>query len=313
MKIKFIVLAVLVALLSALFIPFNQQLTITVESPFLKTYTALLNPQSWENWRPDINRAFHADSDKVTVRKKNNSFSINTPDIELNIRPAGNMFYIKERNYYDNFAYNYIVVPDKAADKTVMVINYRGSMIAYLFNKADKALAGAQAEKFKRFMETDSLYYGYKATKIKVPGSNLIELSRLVVAKDKFVTAKVMMAQLQTYVKAHNIKQLQPVIAQYIPKGTDSTQVNVGLFVNQEVSAGHAVVFVKMPEHGKLLAVNYKGRFSERAKVYAAMQKYFTDHAYQSAILPFETYLNNKLPDADTDQVNIQINFSTFL
>ena len=67
-----------------------------------------------------------------------------------------------------------------------------------------------------------------------------------------------------------------------------------------------------MPKGGPLYAAKYTGSFNQRKKVYASLHQYFTDHSYQTAILPFESYLDDKLPTSDTDKVNIQLNFSSY-
>ena len=121
-----------------------------------------------------------------------------------------------------------------------------------------------------------------------------------------------MLDLLQHYVTSTNTKQLYPVIAQYLAKGTDSTQVNVGLYIDKEVPSGNGIIFTRMPKGGPLYAAPFKGEFSKRGKAYEALKQYFADHAYQTAILPFETYFENKLPDSDADIVNIQVNFSTY-
>ncbi len=52
--------------------------------------------------------------------------------------------------------------------------------------------------------------------------------------------------------------------------------------------------------------------FSKRGEAYDALKQYFADHSYMLVLLPFETYLNNKLPVNDNDTINIRVNFGTF-
>jgi effector-binding domain-containing protein len=99
-------------------------------------------------------------------------------------------------------------------------------------------------------------------------------------------------------------------MAQFLPKGKDSVEVNIGLFIDKEIKPDKVFSFVSMPKGGQLYAIKYKGRFDKRYKLYAAAKQYYADHSYHTIILPFETYLNNKLPASDTDHVNIQVNFS---
>jgi len=156
------------------------------------------------------------------------------------------------------------------------------------------------------------LFYGCTIFKTRVPDSNLIVMRKEVLKKDKFTAAAKMLAELQQYIKTNNLRQMQPLIAQFLRKGNDSTLVNVGYFINKKVNPGMGMEFERMPKGGPLYAVRFKGRFSKRQKVYSGVQQFFNDHRFQSAILPFETYLDNKLPATDTDKVNIQVNFSAY-
>ena len=60
---------------------------------------------------------------------------------------------------------------------------------------------------------------------------------------------------------------------------------------------------------GKVVVGDYHGKYSERQKVYTAMEKYIQDHALQKQVAPFERYLDNKVPAGDNDMVNMQVNY----
>jgi effector-binding domain-containing protein len=161
-------------------------------------------------------------------------------------------------------------------------------------------------------MEVDSLHYGFNIFATGVPASNLIVMRKEVLKTDKFKVAVEMQGNLQQYIKITQTKQVYPVIAQFLSKGKDSTQVNVGLYIDKEVPSANGIVFTRMPKGGPLYAAPFRGKFSKRGMAYEALKQYFSDRSYQTAILPFETYLDNRLPDSDDDLINIQVNFSTY-
>src|SRR3569623_1993814 len=101
-----------------------------------------------------------------------------------------------------------------------------------------------------------------------------------------------MLETLQQFIKAHGTKKIQPIIAQFLPTSADSTQLNVGFYIDKEVKSEKDIIFARMPKGGPLYSVLYKGKFNQRSKAYIALRQYYTDHYYQSAILPFETYLD---------------------
>ena len=304
---------VLVMVMSLFLIPVTSQYNVIIKAPFLKTYSSLLSAENWVRWQPQLKSLLLRDSVSIKTSLSSNGFKINAPDFTLKLNQAGNEFYAAEQTGKNNFAATYAISPYKTIDNTVLSVSSKVSLIKYIFNRAGQKLLTGRAAAFKRYMETDSLYYGYKIVKLKVPSGKLIVIKATAPGKDKFKKAKAMFMELLHYAKAQNLQQVQPVIAQYLPKGADSSEVNVGLFLDREASSTSGITFVRMPEHGSLLAIHYQGKFSERHRAYTAMHKYFTDHQVQSAIAPFETYLGNKLPEKPSDIVDIQINFSTFL
>jgi effector-binding domain-containing protein len=121
-----------------------------------------------------------------------------------------------------------------------------------------------------------------------------------------------MKATLQQFVKTHDLNKVQPLIAQFFPVGKDSTHINIGFYIDKEVKGEGDVSFAQMPKGGPLYAAKFNGKFNQRQKIYEGIHQYFINHLYQQAILPFESYLDDKLPTSDTDKVNIQVNFSTY-
>jgi len=305
--------ALILVIASVFFIPVKQQETIPINSPFLTVYRQLSNPSSWQKWMPEFKKAALADSDKIVIKKDSNSFIINYSGLTINVKYGAGVYQVNEKNNSRRITYNYTTFPDKLSIKTIVIVNKTSSLFTYLVGKAGNYdFSDTHINDFKSFIEIDSLHYGYKIFKNKVPEANLIVIRKAVPAKNKFGEAARMRQVLLKYIRLNNIKQVQPLIAQFIAKGTDSVQVNVGLFIDREVSEQGEIMFVHMPKGGPLYSARYHGIFSKRQKVYTGLQQYFVDHIYQTAILPFETYLDDKLPAKDSDNINIQVNFSAF-
>ncbi|MFI5139197.1 MAG: hypothetical protein ACHQIM_15345 [Sphingobacteriales bacterium] len=315
MKKKVILFLILPVILLLFFIPVTQQKSVLIKSSFVNTYTFLANPVKWEHWIPKLRKTLAADSGKISVQKGNNSFTIRGENTWLTLKERGAFFSITEKtnNSSSNYIYSLVPVDDKFLNKTIVSVNQKLNPISFLIGKiwpyfnSDNHLS-----ELKTFMETDSLLYGFNIVRTGVPESCLIVARKEVLQKDKFAEAAKMLDILNQYIKAKSVKQMHPVIAQFLPRGTDSTQVNVGLFIDREVPSTNEILFSRMPKGGPLVSARYKGEFAKRGKAYTAMRQYFSDHVYQIPILPFDTYLNNKLPLNDGDMVNIQINFPTF-
>ncbi len=313
MKRIIILLAIVILLLVAFFIPVTQQKTFLIRSSFFNVYKQLANAGNWEKWRPDLRKTYQSDSTKIAIKKDTGLFTINRNELHLQVKQTGGIFTVKEQDSDKNISYSYSIIPDKLANKTWITVTKNMNLLSYLVHGSGPAsLSDTRAADLKNFMETDSLIYGFKIVKTRVPESNLIVIKKEVLAKNKFTEAAAQFATLKQYVAAHGLKQTQPVIAQFLPKGPDSAQVNVGLFIDKEIGLNKVVTFTRMPKGGPLYTAKFSGKFKDRGKAYAGLQQYFTDHLYQSAILPFETYLDNKLPTADTDKIKIQVNFTTY-
>lgn len=312
---KLLFLIVAAAFAAACFIPVTQQKSALVKSPFLMIYSVLSNPLQWEQLDTTLKKAAIADSAKISVEKTNSSFRIHYMGIHIEVQMKGGGFFVNENINGKKASYNYLLIPvaDKFYNKTTVVSEEKTTVLNYLIENIRPSSSGNNhLAALKNFMETDSLHYGFKIFSTGVPESNLIVMRKEVVKKDKFAEASKMLRLLQQFVKTNNVKQMYPVIAQYLPKGNDSAQVNVGLYINREVTSGNGVVFTRMPKGGPLYAALFKGQFSKREKAYEALSQYFSDHSYQTAILPFETYFDNKLPVSDNDTISIQVNFSTY-
>jgi effector-binding domain-containing protein len=313
MKKKVIVILLLVVVFAACFITVPQQKTISVKAPFLNVFIQLVNPDSWKKWRPDINTIPAADSDKIIIRKDTVSFEINYGRKKLNVKSSGNLLEIKDNWGDKTLDYSYAIIPDKQQDKTSIIVYKKVFVINYLIGKISPAsFDDTHINDLKKFMETDSLRYGFNIFKTKVPEDNLIEIKKEVLTKDQFTQAAKMLISLQLYVKKHNVKKTQPLIAQFLPMGKDSTQVNLGFYIDKKAIPENDIIFTTMPKGNTLYAISYKGRFDERLKAYTAMRQYFRDHVYQMSILPFESYLDDKLPASDSDHVNVQLNFASY-
>ncbi len=321
MKKKVILILLLVIIIAAFFISVTQQKTISIKAPFLNVYQQLYNPTNWAKWRPDIKKIAVADSNKVSIQKDTAFFRIKYAGQELSVRSNENLFIVNDKQDSKTADYNYIISPDRqqnfVLDKhpknTLVTATKKISLINYLVGKFKPvSFSDTHIDDFKNYMETDSLLYGCKIIRTNVPESDLIVVDKAVLAKNKFREAGKMLTALQQYLKKHDVKQMRPLIAQFIPKGKDSTSLKVGIFINKPVKSENEVTYMRMPKNGVFYIAGFKGKFNERQKTYAGLQQYFNNHLYQIALRPFETFLDNKLPDSDTARVNIEVIFPSY-
>jgi effector-binding domain-containing protein len=315
MKKKVIFFLLLLVTLASFFIPVTQQKTIVIKSPFLRVFSLLTRPENWERWRPDLSKNILADSSKIAIHKDSNFFSITYDPIKIDVKLQGNTFAIddKEGDKTASYSYEVVPVPDKRPGQTLVAVEKTTSAFKYLVGRfSADPFSDTHASDLKKFMETDSLLYGFRVFKTKVPETFLVVVQNKVLKNAEFTEAARLLATLQQYVKTHNVRKIQPLIAQFSPTQKDTVQVRVGFYIDKEIKSDKVVTFNRMPKGGPLYAVRFSGKFNKRQQAYNALSDYYADHLYQSAIQPFEMYLDNKLPVSDTSHVKIQVNFSGF-
>ncbi|MDB5132083.1 MAG: hypothetical protein JWR02_1832 [Mucilaginibacter sp.] len=311
---KFIVLIPVIVLLSiAFFIPVSQQQTVVIKASFFNVYKELASAGNWERWRPDIRKPHQTDSTKILEKQNANEFTLNFSTTSLQVIVNGYSFNVREYATDDELNYNYTVIPEKLPNYTSVVVTEKVSLIRYLINLVSgKSLVETHIADLKNFMEDADLYYGYKITRRKVTDTNVVVLRKMVLSKNKFDEAAKTLIALKRFIDSKGLEQTQPLIAQFFTKSGDSSEVNVGIPINGKVVAHDPIAFMRMPQTGSLYTVKFRGKFKDRMKAYAALQRYFNDRQLAMPLPPFETYVDDKLPQNESDIINIQINFTTF-
>jgi len=311
MKKKAVLLLLMLIILAACFIPVTRKKTFSIKASFFNVYQQLAKPDNWGQWRSDLRPL--SGSGKISNTVSPGRFKITTNNINLDVQVQGYVFIIAAHDKNGSDDYTYTVFPGKFSNITSVTVTETKGLLNYLFNRyATRQFANTHIDDLKSFMENNDLYYGFKIVKKRVTDTTIVVLRKAVLSKNKFTEAANTLAALKQYLFAHHLTQTQPLIAQFFDKNNDSTQVNIGLPVDKKTPVKYPVAFMEMPSTGYFYTVRFRGKFRDRLKAYGALRRYFSDRLMPIPILPLETYLDNKLPVTDSDEVNIQINFPTF-
>lgn len=313
MKKKIILFSLLFVFLIICFIPLTQQKTIVIKASFYNVYQQLANVSQWQKWRKDIRKVYLTDSAKISNKQDTSGLKITYADFKLTVKPVnGYSFQVNEQANNKVFEYVYTVLPEKSATETKITIRESVNMLHYALNGfKTKLLTETHITDFKEFMENVNLYYGYDIVKTKITDTAIIVLRRMVLAKNKFSEAQKSINLLRNFAADNGLRQTQPFIAQFLPRGNDSMRLNIGIPVNKKVAVKKPIDYMEMPA-GNTYTAKFHGPFSEKTKIYTAIQRYFNDRHLQMPALPFETYLDNKLPLSDTSYINIRVNFPSY-
>lgn len=297
-------LITLVILIIIGFIPFQHQGNITLKANYFDVCQQLRLPANWLKWEPESSVSLLNRKPQSTVAAV--GFLIHTPDYIFNVTNiSANVVKVIVTANYINYEQFYTVVPGLKNNITAVVIDYKINAFKWLFSQFQKR---TPINDLKVFMENAQLYYGFTIKEIQTDEVYMVVKKETVLAKNRYSVISKAAKNLNSFIAQNHLKATQELSGSYYPQKNDSLQILIGMPVNKPGIPANDVIFMRMPG-GKVVVGSYKGKYSERQKIYTSMEKYIQDHYLQKQVAPFETYLNNRLPANDNDVVDMQINY----
>ncbi|MGF7041066.1 GyrI-like domain-containing protein [Mucilaginibacter lappiensis] len=297
----------LVILIVIGFIPFQQHSSVSIRSNYFDVCQQLIHAGNWKRWEPQINN--YADH-QISTQSFNSGFLIRTPSQIFNIKNVGaNTFnVVNTLNHIEHHSF-YTVVPEIKNSYATIVIDAKTNVFKWLISRFEPSAEPAYLMlSLKAFMENPRLYYGFTINEKNVAETYLAVKKETILTKNKYPEINKAANDINSFIAQSNIKAVSSLSGSYYPHQSDSLQILIGIPVNKQVNSTSAITFMHMPG-GKVVVGDYYGKYSERQKLYTAMEKYIQDHDLKKQVLPFERYLNNKVPVGDNDMVNMQVNY----
>lgn len=305
---KVLFLPLILILVGILFIPISEQKTIRIKAPYFNVYQRLSKGLYWKDLNKEIDN-----SQEITTNQQVDGFEIKANNYFYKVKIKGYNFSVNISKGNQSTAFNYLLVPQKSTDSTFILNIKKTNLIAFIIAKIGlRSDLPNNIDDFKAYMETPKRYYGFEITKRKVTDTCILVLKRLVLTKNKFLEAKKSYEIIKKYISKENLLQTQPLMAQFINKQNDSSEINIGIPINKETNPKNQIRFLRMPKTGNLYTLYFKGKFKDREKAYSAIQSFYNDQNLAMPILPFEIYLENKLPNSDDEEVKIELKCSTY-
>ncbi|MDB5134581.1 MAG: hypothetical protein JWP37_1184 [Mucilaginibacter sp.] len=294
------------------FIPVNKQVIIKINAPYFNCYQQLFLSKNWKKWQPDISKSFAKDSSLCSINAIPHGFTFVTPDEHILVRQqSSNVLYITKMLHGNEFNYSYSILAKDFGLTTTIIVDFRSNIIRSLipaFWESD--LKKTTINNFKRFMENTELYYGFNIRKTFINEKKILVKSKTVAAKSKYAEAATMLQQLHDFIKIKQLKPAGPVMAQYFTKQGDSIQMMIGIPVDREVAEHKGLVYMRIPATNALIA-DFKGRYGDKQKIYAAVGNYMRDKFQNPKISPLEIF-ENKFPANDNDTANFRLTYPIF-
>ncbi|MBB6128660.1 GyrI-like domain-containing protein [Mucilaginibacter lappiensis] len=304
-----ITLIVIVLLIIAAFIPFQQHASINIRANYFEVCQQLASADNWKRWQPDIRKGF--DLTKQYKPTTNSSgFLINIPEQAFKVENiSANTFKVtKTLNHIDR-EYFYTVIPGITGNNATVVIDAKNNMGKWLFLKFSSSGSILDIpEELKSFMEDAKQYYGFNISEKNVEERYLAVKKETILAINKYPAMAKAAKELHGFITQNNMQTLPGLFSVGYPQKPDSLQLLVGITVDKQLKSTGNITFMRMPG-SKVLVGDYKGKYRERQQLYDAMEKYMHDHALQKQVAPIERYLDNKPPTGDDDIINMQVNY----
>lgn len=292
------------------FIPFNYERNVGIDYTYLLVFKQL-KAGNWKKWQPQLAAVYTKDSTLIKVEQNSNGFSIKAPGILVEGQTNDGFKYrlVKTINS-EQSSYSYVAVPQSNSGKCSIIIGKKGNMYNWLYEALTNKKTDFDA--LKSYMYDTKAFYGISIFSGKVIDSNILVQKKIVPVAAKNAEVIKVQQELKDYIKLHNIRQEQPVMADIRNVSKDSALVMIGIPIVGRGKTDGKFIFMHLPRNGNMLSAYYKGLYGGRQKVYQALKNYLSDRSMSSPEVPYEKFLNNKIPASDTALVNMQINIPIF-
>lgn len=305
------IVIITVALTVTYFIPAVSQKEVIIKASIINTVREISNPDEWKRWHPLLKTACAQDTAGCPVVKNSaaNSFTIQTAAYSVAVAVHGASFDIAENG---NNHYNYMVTSSLHDDTSrVIVTTQRSLLLAILAPSPADVPAFQYADSLKKFIETPSAFYGFPLDTTGVSDTNVVTMHKKIPASKRAEELNNMHNAIRAYIQANHLQIQQPPIAHLQPFGKDSIDVMTGIAVNKIAPSANNITCMQMPK-GRMLVGHYSGPYSGLKNLYSAMNRYIKDKFMQKAASSFEKYIDNKVPESDSAQVNIKVYYPVF-
>lgn len=308
MKKILVVLVPIFAIVLILLVPFKQQKTISIKVQYFVVLQQLLQPENWNRWQPEIKQAWQQDSTQLKTITEGANTTFQTPDWHIETKMNGFGLDVKKNIKGKSEHYSFTVLADKNVRHTnihLIADTYGFKWLIDLF--ARKSLF-ADIETLKQYMEDDRAYYGFQINKILTVDTNILVVKKTVPLKDKDSAITVTQNQLQAYIKLHHYTVNQPIMANiHATYSGDSIRIMMGIPIVQSPKPIGDIKLMQMSDQSREIYITYTGKYSDRLACYTSLKRYIADHSLSTPEVPYEKYLDNKIPLSDTDYTHVQI------
>jgi effector-binding domain-containing protein len=281
-------------------------------------YTSFVSqPSNWEKWLPEkVNPEVFKNNNillpvsSVVALKKD--FTIKAASENYSIHPLNPLSYTVTGSNKKNgtVLFSFAYLPDTSLNQIKVEVIEQSNFLSYLFPFLKLNHNGVAAiERLKHYIETPELFYGYPIEKVEVQDTVYVTSSFESTNSKFFNQLPTAFDSLKTFIASRKLHITGNFSVTFNQLNNDSVRVFTGIPVNKLADNSIAVSCLQMPHHGKLVKALFKGKFTDRIKLYSILKKYLLDNHFELVANPYEQYENNQLPVNDNSLINMTLFF----
>jgi predicted transcriptional regulator YdeE len=299
-------------LVIAHFIPSYKQEKVLIVAPILHAAQELNSPGEWQRWNPYLRKYCieNASACAEIDNRVQNNFTVNAGQHSFTIAAHGASYDVTEKDNGNTTLYNYTIVSTIYNDTTTVFITENTNLLSSLFSDVNTN-ALKYADNLKSFIENPSAFYGFPLVVSTTIDTLVVSTHSMVLSSNGTAALKEMYKKLDDFIQTNHLKVVHPKIARFEGRGNDSVNLSVAVPVDKMVpinSANKGIEFLAMPTQAHMMVGTYKGKFSERTKLYQAIYKYLDDKRLKRYPgTEYDEYLNNIIPESDSSIVDINV------
>ncbi|MBN8851379.1 MAG: hypothetical protein BGO55_09245 [Sphingobacteriales bacterium 50-39] len=276
---------VIVLMLISLVIPAKQIRSVTVANTLSNSVAALHRPRSWRTL--DSGRNTHIN--ELGFMRWTISEPVNDKDsTEFAISLAPDLS------------------PKQDPQHSTISYVHMTSLFYALFPSLEKpGIDVRTVDELRSYLQDNLRFYGYPIRTQKLVDSFFLTRQANLRSGDLFKALPGIFQTLETYASRESGKIIARNIA-ITPLDHDSITLMAGLNIDKSIYGDEVFNFRQLPSTLGLVVGRFEGRFSERNRLYAAMEKFISDHELAKRGLPYERY-QSPLPGSDSSMIRIDL------
>jgi hypothetical protein len=163
----------------------------------------------------------------------------------------------------------------------------------------------------RMFLEKPENVYGISVKKTIVKDSLLISTKKLFTARPSTQDIYSLINKLKTHIQQHGARETGYPMLNIQQKTGGYFETMVAIPVNKELKEQNDIVVKKLVQ-GNVLVAEVRGGEYTAGNAFLQMEKYSTDHHYESPAIPFYSLVTNRLTETDTAKWITRINYPVF-